>query len=285
MHYREYPGAYPGLYMHTQPGRMIRPVMQLASGEIEWIGPMEQTYMEIACLTEDIRFDTTHCELSPTAMLSQIAAMTPYSDYNQSPRNMYQCQMGKQTMGSPCHAWKTRADNKLYRIQNPQAAIVQTAVHSDYKMDEYPQGTNAVVAVISFTGYDMEDAMIINKGSFERGFGHGCVYKTKVILLDDEEKRVNSNGVKPSLRFSNIKESPIEADAESGDMVGEKYTEDLDYDGLPFEGTFIEYGTPICCLVDCISGEHRIITHKDHESAHIETVRILGTGYTEQSSR
>jgi DNA-directed RNA polymerase I subunit RPA2 len=52
-------------------------------------------------------------------------------------------------------------------------------------MDEYSQGTNAVVAVISYTGYDMEDAMILNKSSFERGFGHGCVYKTKVIYLLD----------------------------------------------------------------------------------------------------
>ena len=48
----------------------------------------------------------------------------------------------------------------------------------DYGLDEYPQGTNAVVAVISYTGYDMEDAMILNKASFERGFGHGAVYKT-----------------------------------------------------------------------------------------------------------
>ena len=47
-------------------------------------------------------------------------------------------------------------------------------------MDEYPNGTNAVVAVMAYTGYDMEDAMIINKGSFDRGFMHASVYHTKV---------------------------------------------------------------------------------------------------------
>ena len=50
-----------------------------------------------------------------------------------------QCQMGKQTMGTPAHALKYRSDNKLYRIQNPQAPLVQTQMHADYGMDEYPQ--------------------------------------------------------------------------------------------------------------------------------------------------
>ena len=43
------------------------------------------------------------------------AAMTPFSDFNQSPRNMYQCQMGKQTMATPCHALPFRSDNKMYK--------------------------------------------------------------------------------------------------------------------------------------------------------------------------
>lgn len=122
------------------------------------IGPMEQPFMDIACLDEDIREGiTTHQELDPTNMLSLISSLTPFSDYNQSPRNMYQCQMGKQTMGTPCHSYPYRTDNKLYRLQNPQSPIVQTARHGKYKMDEYPNGANAVVAVISYTGFDMED--------------------------------------------------------------------------------------------------------------------------------
>jgi DNA-directed RNA polymerase I subunit RPA2 len=109
--------------------------------------------MEIACLEQDIRRgETTHIELDPAVMLSQVASMTPFSDYNQSPRNMYQCQMGKQTMGTPAHALRHRTDNKLYRIQNVQAPVVQNQAQRDYSMDDYPQGCNAVVAVISYTG-------------------------------------------------------------------------------------------------------------------------------------
>lgn len=157
------PGApYPGLYLFTCAARMIRPVLQRATGQTEYIGPLEQVYMDIGCLDEDIREGiTTHQELDPTNMLSLIANLTPFSDQNQryvrqnvkqivislgfSPRNMYQCQMGKQTMGTPAHSLPYRADNKLYRLHTPQAPIVQTTTHGDYKMDEYPNGTNAIV--------------------------------------------------------------------------------------------------------------------------------------------
>ena len=94
---------------------------------------------------------TTHVELSESAMLSILASFTPFSDCNQSPRNMYQCQMGKQTMGTPCHAIARRSDNKLYRLQTPQAPLVRPTVYEDFDMDDYPLGTNAIVAVISYT--------------------------------------------------------------------------------------------------------------------------------------
>lgn len=134
--------------------------------------------MSIACLEEDIRTDTTHQEIDPINMLSIIASTVPFADYNQSPRNMYQCQMAKQTMGTPYHNHPYRMDNKVYRLLFPQAPIVRTESHNKYDFGQYPSGVNAVIAVISYTGYDMEDAMIINKSAYERGFGHGCVYKS-----------------------------------------------------------------------------------------------------------
>lgn len=76
-------------------------------------------------------------------MLSVVASMTPYSDYNQSPRNMYQCQMGKQTMGTAAQALAHRTDTKMYRIQTPQTPIARTSQYDKYHMDEFPSGTNA----------------------------------------------------------------------------------------------------------------------------------------------
>ena len=83
-------GAFPGLYLFTDAARMIRPVQQIKTGRTEWIGPMEQQYMAIECMEQKPR-GATHRELDPTNVLSLVASMTPFSDMNQSPRNMYQC--------------------------------------------------------------------------------------------------------------------------------------------------------------------------------------------------
>ncbi|KAL5982954.1 DNA-directed RNA polymerase I subunit RPA2 [Asimina triloba] len=180
-------GGYPGLYLFTSPSRFVRPVrnISLHSGEhndIELIGPFEQAYMEIRCPDggdggRKGPFATTHEEIQPTAMLSVVANLTPWSDHNQSPRNMYQCQMAKQTMAFSSQAIKFRADNKLYHLQTPQSPIVRTTSYEKYSIDEFPTGTNAIVAVLAYTGYDMEDAMILNKSSVERGMCHGHIYQ------------------------------------------------------------------------------------------------------------
>lgn len=94
--------------------------------------------------------------------------------------------MGKQTMGVAVPNQQYRSDNKGYRLTHGQYPVVRTRGHVDYGMDALPNGCNAVVAVLAYTGYDMEDAMIINKSSYERGFAHACVFYTVPIDLKDE---------------------------------------------------------------------------------------------------
>src|SRR5690348_10334702 len=113
--------------------------------------------------------------------------------------SLFRCQMGKQTMGTPFHSFLHRVDNKVFRIQNPQSPIVRNANYNRYSVDDYPLGCNAVVAVISYTGYDMEDAMIINKAAYDRGFGHGSVLKYKEVDLSE----LRSKGEAIHHRFSN----------------------------------------------------------------------------------
>ncbi len=163
-------GSYPGIYMSSAPSRMVRPVKYLPLEKEDFVGPLEQPYMAIACTDAEIVSGvSTHAEFDPTNILSILANMTPFSDFNQSPRNMYQCQMGKQTMGTPGTALRYRTDNKMYRLQTGQTPVVRAPLHNEYGFDNFPNGTNAVVAVISYTGYDMDDAMIINKSAHERG--------------------------------------------------------------------------------------------------------------------
>jgi DNA-directed RNA polymerase I subunit RPA2 len=107
-------GQYPGLYLFGSRSRMMRPVRYLLNGKIDHVGTFEQVYMDIACTPQEIEKGlSTHVEISPTNVLSVIANLTPFSDFNQSPRNMYQCQMGKQSMGTPSTAISRRTDNKM----------------------------------------------------------------------------------------------------------------------------------------------------------------------------
>ena len=84
-------GQYPGLYMFSQAARMMRPVKYLPLEKTDTVGPFEQPYMSIACTEPEITSgDSTHVEIDITNILSIVANQTPFSNFNQSPRNMYQ---------------------------------------------------------------------------------------------------------------------------------------------------------------------------------------------------
>mmetsp|Transcript_829 Transcript_829/g.1612 ORF Transcript_829/g.1612 Transcript_829/m.1612 type:complete len:1156 (-) Transcript_829:50-3517(-) len=274
---------YPCISISTGTARMIRPVFQLTPTNspplVEWIGAQEQVYMEIACTDDDFRKgETTHKEITPTAMLSVIASMTPFSDFNQSPRNMYQCQMGKQTMGTPYHSHPHRVDNKVYRVQTPQRPVVRNNTHEQYNVDEYPLGCNAVVAVISYTGYDMEDAMIISKGAADRGFGHGSVYKYKITDLDDFRLRgepIHHTFADPSPPTTKGGKPAKPAAHNKGTAQTKGF---VDKDGLPLVGTRLVKGDPIYAVKNDVNNSIKVASHKDNEPCTVEEVRALGDG-------
>lgn len=255
-------GQYPGLFLFSQQARMKRPVKYLPSQNEDWIGPFEQVYMNIAITPDEIERNVhSHVEFTPTNILSILANMTPFSDFNQSPRNMYQCQMGKQTMGTPATALVHRSDNKLYQLQSGQSPIVRAKLFDDYGLDNYPNGTNVVVAVISYTGYDMDDAMIINKSVHERGFGHGSIYKVQHINLD--EKRRTGDPITMHFGFGQ-------------DTWPQEWRTILDEDGLPMIGSLVQEGDPLCAYFDETSGRTKTIPYKSSEVAFVEEVKMIG---------
>ncbi|KAH9510873.1 DNA-directed RNA polymerase I subunit RPA2 [Dermatophagoides farinae] len=263
------PTQYPALYLFSTPSRMIRPVFNLLTQNIEFIGTFEQCYMDI-CVTssEMIPGVTTHQEIRETSFLSILARQIPYPDFNQSPRNMYSCQMAKQTMGTASHTLRYRSDNKMYSILTPQSPLVRTSAYDHYALDNYPLGTNAVVAVISYTGYDMEDAMILNKASVERGFQAGIIHKTEVIDLYELA----------GLRSTQQQELMLKFGYDQSVDVDEKYAGMFDQDGLPFIGRLVCQDDPVCAYVDIVENRTKFHKYKSSEPAYIFDVKILSDG-------
>ena len=143
--------------------------------------------------------------------------------------------------------------------------MVRPKLHNHYGFDNFPNGTNAVVAVISYTGYDMEDAMILNKSAHERGFGYGTVYKSDIFDLKDEAGASKTSA--PTLHFGLGKDV----------KPGSNWLLFMGRDGLPHSGTKIKAGDPICGYIDDITGRTRVHKYKGDETAYIDEVRLLGS--------
>ncbi|KAI9357949.1 hypothetical protein DFJ73DRAFT_640473 [Zopfochytrium polystomum] len=273
-------GEYPGLYLFSTPARFMRPVKYLATGETDMVGSFEQVYMDIACLKEDIVPGlTTHIELHPTSILSVVANLTPFSDFNQSPRNMYQCQMGKQTMGTPAQNLQHRTDNKLYRIQTGQTPIVRPTLHQEYGLDGYPHGVNAVVAVIAYTGYDMEDASIISRGAHDRGYGYGSIYKSEFIDLNE----VSRNPREAKDYHFGLFASDGKLRLSAGHL--ETIEQFLDADGLPKVGILLKDGDPLYAYINEVTKKVTIERYKSFESAYVDQVRLIGSDSGDEELR
>eukprot|EP00761_Pharyngomonas_kirbyi_P008910 gb/GECH01008922.1/.p1 GENE.gb/GECH01008922.1/~~gb/GECH01008922.1/.p1 ORF type:complete len:872 (+),score=136.92 gb/GECH01008922.1/:1-2616(+) len=150
----------------------------LKEGLIEYLDVNEENNSMIALYEENITRETTHLEIDPLTILGVVAGLIPYPHHNQSPRNTYQCAMGKQAIGAIAYNQLTRIDTLLYLLAHPQKPLVKTRTIEMIDFEKLPAGQNAIIAVMSYSGYDIEDAVIINKASIDRGYGR-CVVLRK----------------------------------------------------------------------------------------------------------
>src|SRR3984957_11270945 len=135
----------------------------LCQGLVEYLDVNEENDSYIALYESDIVPQTSHLEIEPFTLLGAVAGLIPYPHHNQSPRNTYQCAMGKQAIGAIGYNQFNRIDTLLYLSVYPQQPMVKTKTIELIGYDRLPAGQNATVAVMSYSGYDIEDALILNK--------------------------------------------------------------------------------------------------------------------------
>ena len=149
----------------------------LSQGVIEFLDATEEENTYVALFPDDVTAEHTHLEITPMAILGLCGSLVPFGNYNHGVRLTQGSKNQKQAIGWYAANYSVRMDTDVNLLHYPQVPIVQTLMNDVAHYDKHPFGQNVIVAIMSYDGYNMEDAIIINKGSIERGLARSSYYR------------------------------------------------------------------------------------------------------------
>lgn len=149
----------------------------IKNGLVEYIDAEEEENAHISLSLDKVISKNSHVEIATYTILGICASTIPYPEHNQSPRNSYQSAMAKQALGVYGTNFNNRVDSRSHILHYPQMPLVETELMEVIGYKQRPTGQNCVVAVLSFEGYNMEDAIVFNKASIERGLARSTFYR------------------------------------------------------------------------------------------------------------
>lgn len=99
------------------------------------------------------------------------------------------CAMGKQAIGIYVTNYARRMDKTAYVLTYPHRPLVDTRLMQMIELAEIPSGAPLIVAIMSYTGYNQEDSVLVNQGAIDRGMFSATIYHTE----KDEDKKINGD--------------------------------------------------------------------------------------------
>jgi len=148
----------------------------------------------------------THCEINPSLIMGVLACNIPFSDHNQSPRNCYQSAMGKQAVGIYMSNYNNRIDTFGHILNYSQKPLARTKLAKYTNSEAMPSGINTVIAIMTKTGFNQEDSVMINKSALDRGLFTSTYFKSyKDQCLKNHSTGEEEKFTKPPIDTINVK--------------------------------------------------------------------------------
>jgi len=189
------------IIISTEIGRVLRPLIVVDNGEprlkeehftllkeekikwddlvrqgiIEYLDAAEEENSLVALCLEEITKEHTHLEIDSIDFLGLVTSLVPYGNHDQSSRLNRGSKTQKQALGLYAANYLCRLDTDVSILHYPQKPIVRSFIYDT--LDIYPAGQNLVVAIMTYEGYNIEDALILNKASVQRGMGRSTYFR------------------------------------------------------------------------------------------------------------
>ncbi|MAG27562.1 DNA-directed RNA polymerase subunit B [Candidatus Pacearchaeota archaeon] len=246
--------------MSTEVGRILRPMIIVENGasklkdedlvllgegkkkwadliqeeKIEYLDTAEEENALVALEEENISEGHTHLEIHPIDAFGLITSLVPFANHDPASRLLKGSKTLTQSLGIYAANYLLRIDTNVSILHYPQKPIVRSFIYDT--LDVYPSGQNIVVAILPYEGYNLEDAVVLNKASVDRGVGRSTYFRpygtTELQYaggLSDEitipDKDVSGYRMEESYRF--LEDDGIafpEADMSSGEVIIGKLT-------------------------------------------------------------
>ncbi len=149
-------------------------------GVIEYLDSAEEENALIAFYEKELTPDHTHLEITPLSMMGLVTSLVPYANFNSAQKVNTGSKNQKQALGLYAANYMIRMDMDVNILHTPQVPIVKSIMHDIADYSKHPAGQNIIIAVMSYKGYNMEDAIILNRGSIERGLGRSSYFRPAI---------------------------------------------------------------------------------------------------------